>query len=739
MSTTRKASVALLTGVVALALIGGCQTSPSARPPRPGEQPVWVNDPEGAFPGDKGKVIYAVGLSADTRNRAMTMDRAKANGRDELARVLRVNAQSMIKDWMASSTDFVDPKSTTSKQFTETVSRQVTNTLLVGSRTVKSWQDPKSKTLYMLMSLSHDDFIKQLSEQSDKALRQMGSKLLKVSPDQAMESLDDFVQKAREQMQQAPPPPPAPPQAAQAPKPSAQAAPVPKPAPKAAPPKPVAPSAGVPAWVTTSPASHPDYPAADFLLAVGVRTMGRDDSLSDALAAAQTQALAELAKQVRVQVSQKYRDVVRAETTKTSDGQAVKKTGSVQTITNIVTETEVDLRVEAGKQAGHYYDMPSRTHYCLAVADRAKWAKELARTINAKRVESQKYHDEASRASTDAQFMLAMRNCFRALNELVALLKDESVWTVVAPKTGAPALSAPRPGFRAADVIIMLDRLIDGLKMEAAGGDKQRGSFARPLPKPLAVRLYCQVAGKQGPGDKTLIRFALKGIDPAKIDIQPEATTNDKGRAECYVKRTDKTGKAVHQIEAVPDLEAIFPKASALPMPKVTFTYFLPTIQTTRVAVKIIEAAEGKARKPSWLESKITEALRKTGLQVIDESELAKKAPGADKLHQADEQQIVAALRNIADVAVVGTLSLDFLGDVPYGPMTMKRYQARRTVRAIDLATGEVLLSVDESGQNEKGLGPTKDRALRDALRRMGDPGKPVAEAILRFLQGPGE
>lgn len=208
MSTLRKTTFVLLAVCVAAVFVMGCKSAPPPTAPTPAgtalvkppvEQPAWVDDPEGAFPGDRGKVIYAVGVSEDALNRSMTRQRAIANGRNELARVLKVHVASMMKDWMATSTDYVKPENTTSKQFTESVSRQVTNALLVGSKTVKYWTAP-DKAGYALMSLSRDDpFFKAIAEQSKQALQKMErdeqEKVLKVRMEDAMKSLDSYLGK----------------------------------------------------------------------------------------------------------------------------------------------------------------------------------------------------------------------------------------------------------------------------------------------------------------------------------------------------------------------------------------------------------------------------------------------------------------------------------------------------------------------------------------------------------------
>lgn len=203
--TRSKKSVMFLTVCVAVAFIVGCNggsrvvTPPD--PPKP-DIPSWINDPEGAFPGDKGKVLYQVGMNGTVINPAMARSRAETDGRTKLAAAVQSHVTSMIKDWMAEAVDYVNPDTNSSKQFTEAVSRAVTDVTLVGSRGVKYWPDlPESgKPYYCLMSLARDDeFFKAIKEQAEKKLKETKAeekeKILKVRMEDAIKSLDDYLDK----------------------------------------------------------------------------------------------------------------------------------------------------------------------------------------------------------------------------------------------------------------------------------------------------------------------------------------------------------------------------------------------------------------------------------------------------------------------------------------------------------------------------------------------------------------
>ena len=159
--------------------------------------PQWVDDPDGAYPGDRGKVLYVVGTGANALNPALTRRRASGSARVELASAMKVKVDSMMKDWMASSTDYANPENTTSKQFTEAVSREVTSATLVGARVSKYWTAPNG-TVYCLMALDlNDSFFQAMKDKAKKALMDHQDVVLKVKMEDALADLDQFLDKER--------------------------------------------------------------------------------------------------------------------------------------------------------------------------------------------------------------------------------------------------------------------------------------------------------------------------------------------------------------------------------------------------------------------------------------------------------------------------------------------------------------------------------------------------------------
>ncbi len=200
-------SLMLMLGVGVVAGMMGCSSNEPKKPPQPlqparpledfSQAPKWVDDPYGAFPGDKGKVLYAVGMCAYNPNPALTIKAARARARVEMANTLKTHVDSMMKDWMSSSNDFANPENQTSKQFLESVSRSVTSATLVGSREAKRWTSPQG-TVYVLMALDlNDAFFKAFKEKAKQALMAQQDKLLKGQAESALADLDAYLEKQK--------------------------------------------------------------------------------------------------------------------------------------------------------------------------------------------------------------------------------------------------------------------------------------------------------------------------------------------------------------------------------------------------------------------------------------------------------------------------------------------------------------------------------------------------------------
>lgn len=133
---------ALIMGFAVSLLVGACGSKGVSK----GEVPDWFLTP----PQSKEK-IYGVGGSEQMASIEFAKQVADQNARADLARVIQVSVQNMLRTYLQQSGTM---ETTKAIQFAETVSKQVTNLTLSGSTISK--REVKSGKMYSLAELSQD-------------------------------------------------------------------------------------------------------------------------------------------------------------------------------------------------------------------------------------------------------------------------------------------------------------------------------------------------------------------------------------------------------------------------------------------------------------------------------------------------------------------------------------------------------------------------------------------------------
>ena len=174
----------MIAGLLSLSLVvacGGPQTGTTTPAPQGGAEPDWVGNPiKGCAPG-----------SAKNRGiRDLARKAAIASARDELTRQLKVTVQGMIKAYKAmvetGGKDFAE-------EDTRSVTRQVVDQTMVGTRTVKT--QLLGKEMYALVCLDPDTFAKAF-EQMNKADEKMRA-ALKQRAEKEFHDLDTQLEKLK--------------------------------------------------------------------------------------------------------------------------------------------------------------------------------------------------------------------------------------------------------------------------------------------------------------------------------------------------------------------------------------------------------------------------------------------------------------------------------------------------------------------------------------------------------------
>jgi len=128
------------------------------------------------------KEICGVGSAAGSRNVSMMRTSAMGRGRTEIARMLELKVQSMLKDYQSTTTGGEEfGTAANDEQHIVDVAKQITDTTLSGTEQKESWISD-SGTLYVLMCADLEKFknavsnMGQLSESVRKAVTERADK-----------------------------------------------------------------------------------------------------------------------------------------------------------------------------------------------------------------------------------------------------------------------------------------------------------------------------------------------------------------------------------------------------------------------------------------------------------------------------------------------------------------------------------------------------------------------------------
>lgn len=160
--------------------------------------PAWVM---GKLPyseqGGYRDVLQAVGMSAPMRNPELSRRRAISSGRAELARVLGLKVQNLIKEWTQEHTDYFDNSGDSSIVYYEEVGRQITNAELIGSQVEAIYEHPVTNITYALIGISRSEAIEQVMSHMKEIARRRKTAFVEGKVDDAMKELDDVLKKTK--------------------------------------------------------------------------------------------------------------------------------------------------------------------------------------------------------------------------------------------------------------------------------------------------------------------------------------------------------------------------------------------------------------------------------------------------------------------------------------------------------------------------------------------------------------
>ena len=194
----RKRTAELLILLI-VAMAAGCKTAP----------PKWVERGGWAFPADRGKALYAVGIGTDPDPR-LRLSMAKADARAELARTMQTHVSELIKDAMHKRQDHFNSDFAGSAQFYTQVGKLKTDVLVGGSTVFDTWLDKhgvkgqKGAEYVMMIIVLDDRFFKAVQQHTEQQIRSHKDKLLKADLETAIREVEEELEKARRAAKPAP-------------------------------------------------------------------------------------------------------------------------------------------------------------------------------------------------------------------------------------------------------------------------------------------------------------------------------------------------------------------------------------------------------------------------------------------------------------------------------------------------------------------------------------------------------
>ena len=174
--------VAAMTLLIVGMVLSGCGSSQqTAAPPAP-QAPEWVTKP----PRDSN-AIYGVGIANVGPNVVLARQKAEDAARQEIAKVIDTRVKSMMDRFMQEHQDLINTASSTSVEFTRSVSRSVSQATLAGCQIQEVWQDRENKILYALAIITKTDIVKQVKS---NVAAQRQAAFLEQKTDDALKAMD---------------------------------------------------------------------------------------------------------------------------------------------------------------------------------------------------------------------------------------------------------------------------------------------------------------------------------------------------------------------------------------------------------------------------------------------------------------------------------------------------------------------------------------------------------------------
>ena len=174
--------VAALVFILVGTMLFGCGSSQQTSAPPAPQAPEWVTKP----PRDSN-AIYGVGIANIGANVVLARQKAEDAARQEIAKVIDTRVKNMMDRFMQEHQDMINAASSTSVEFTRSVSRSVSQATLSGCQVQEVWHDRDNKIMYALAIITKTDIVKQVKS---NVAAQRQAAFLEQKTDDALKAMD---------------------------------------------------------------------------------------------------------------------------------------------------------------------------------------------------------------------------------------------------------------------------------------------------------------------------------------------------------------------------------------------------------------------------------------------------------------------------------------------------------------------------------------------------------------------
>jgi hypothetical protein len=471
-----------------------------------------------------------------------------------------------------------------------------------------------------------------------------------------------------------------------------------------------------PTWVQTG--GIKEFPADLYITGVGSAPVVYNDTAA-AQAEADAKAIAQVAKQIEVVINQLSSSFER-EISSSAQGSRSQR--------DIWEKTAafVKIKIEGVRIEDRYFDPASNRLYALALFDRLAQGMRVSNQITTLQSNAAALIQEAEKSRRVAgKLHRAVAAYGLAVKKLILALRQNQYLSIIAP-------DMVHRDIPTAIAVLQTDltAFLSQFSFEKTNGDNQSGIVSGHLKEPLQVRVTYQSA----PVPSLPVTFQFV---EGSGNIDAYARTDAQGMASTAVSNLGPTGKKINKIRALID---IYPSDSqiqkeltaVIPPVYAQFTYFLPAVEDTRIAVLVKEYNLGKQQSDSYLANRIIQSLSQSKLKIVKNIPANLVGTGYEVNNGPSMSATLNQLATIADIAIMGDVKATTMdGSVTPGLIFSR---ARAMVKIFDLGSGTEIANIDYS---TKGAGPSREESGRRALKKVSSPAsQKVTEEVQRTLFG---